>query len=369
MIHALSWTEVEEIAAAFEKLNPFDKELIGKSLLEITEPASKDGERISEQITALAISPKRYCLYNRVGQVVEHKESAIGMLMSPVDPAPGDDTSDASKHWHLEAWRVVGRFFDGKDANDYWLNRPSVRRLAISKPHTMTTLAAFNDGKPKIEQLRPFNFIMAATSLDGKTVAVVAPFERDPAKHAAAPWIRTDTAEPLEVPTPRFRTLRSFLDNYAGSFPAEFRLPDGSLPPRRSGVWGPSRVEGKLIRRHITDGKRHLATKEGLEWLDDPAHAFERDPGEIIAVDHQLGTIPTPNRWEITRAAIAAIGYEAVAMALKVAPDTVKDWARGRRRPAVAQLTRMEQIIIVLAEQSGLLWAGAVNPLDPLTNP
>ena len=51
---------------------------------------------------------------------------------------------------------------------------------------------------PKASQIRPFNFFIVSTcKVDGKDVAVVAPYERDPSKWCDLEWVRTDNGEIL----------------------------------------------------------------------------------------------------------------------------------------------------------------------------
>src|SRR5207249_781532 len=146
---------------------------------------------------------------------------------------------------------------------------------------------AFNNGRPRNEQIRPFNFYLAATATGTGsadklvTKAVVAPFERDPLKWQRLEWISTDTGRLLELGKPdengvnwRLRTVGDFLRDYASHTSPEWLDHDGRLCN--------GQTRGVLRRRAIRDGDRYLSTKESLTWGDDPALAFETPQPEAF---------------------------------------------------------------------------------------
>lgn len=352
---SLSRLEIEEIAAEFEKLNPFDKDLIGTSLLEIKNPISgRDGDRMIDEITALCISSKRYCLYDCEGNLVDWKESMLGMLLSPLDTAPGDDRRDASKDWFKQAWQVIEANFHHSNAGHRdWLSRPRVRRLAASTPATMKHLKTFNAGKPQEEQIHPFNFFITTTAIvrdeNGKPVqqSVVAPFERDPEKWNRLNWVFTLTGEPLIQDAPEFIgfvTVGKFLARYADHISPEWL--DSSGRPCNGGT------VGILTRRPIRDGERYLLTKESLTWGDDPQHAFERDRGGEFRGSDNSGSAVWRNWENAVRPAMKALGRKAVADALRISPDTVKAWIDGRW--AADDIAWVSRAVFYLAGSQGL---------------
>jgi len=56
-VHALSWSEVDEIIAHFRALNPYDRRAVPNSILKLEKENFRDGRRI--QLYALCISAKR----------------------------------------------------------------------------------------------------------------------------------------------------------------------------------------------------------------------------------------------------------------------------------------------------------------------
>lgn len=353
-LKTLSWRDVEEIAAEFTALNPYDKDLIGSSLLEIKEPCgSKDGTKVVAAVTALCISSKRYCLKDEFGALVDYKESMLGMLLSPLDKAPGDDRRDPSSDWFRQAWYVIeANFCDHNSGHRDWLKHPRVRRLSVSSPAVMRNLETFNRGRSRGEQIRPFNFFITGTIIvreGGRATlhAVVAPFERDPENWARLNWVSTRSGE-RNHPAAPFVTVEQFLARYAEHISAEWLDHDGR-PCNETTV-------GVLRRRPIRDGDHYLSTKESLTWGDDPQHAFDRDKGR----DFKAGEAGAWN--DVFRPALAIIGRRALADRLRTSPDTVKDWITGRRRPD--DPARVQEVAAGLAETLGLFTEDEIFALD-----
>lgn len=73
-VHALSYSEVENIAALFEPLNPFDPSLLPGSPLRVK--AAGEG---------LFISAKRYALSTLDGNFIDRKELILGMFLPPCE--------------------------------------------------------------------------------------------------------------------------------------------------------------------------------------------------------------------------------------------------------------------------------------------
>ena len=111
-VHALSYSEVEEVAALFEPLNPFDRALLPGSPL-----------RVKGASEGLFISAKRYALTGPDGNFLDRKESILGMLLPPCE------------NWIDEAWRTIEELWDGRRLSPRpWFNIPAVRQLAVTSP-------------------------------------------------------------------------------------------------------------------------------------------------------------------------------------------------------------------------------------------
>lgn len=59
-VRAISWTQVEQIAARFRSLNPYDKKAVPGSILKIEEDNFNPITKKQRQIWCVAISAKRY---------------------------------------------------------------------------------------------------------------------------------------------------------------------------------------------------------------------------------------------------------------------------------------------------------------------
>lgn len=357
-LKSLSWAEIQEIVVQFEALNPYDHALIPGSILEIKEVNYRDDAMV--EIEALTRSAKRYRLKHTDGSIADRKESILGMLLSPLDQAPGDDRRDASTGWIDNAWEVVEEIVERGSSDRAWLNRPAVRRLSVSSPKVMKNLSAFNRGKPREEQIRPFNFYLVATATStastGEVVtqSVVAPFERDPAKWARLEWARTDTGQGLVLGQPdengvawRLRTVGEFLKQFAEHTSPEWLDCEGRLCN--------SQTRGVLTRRPIRDGDRYLLTKESLTWVDDdPEHAFETpQPISFRDASRNAGTMRAPTEWtQIILPAIKALGAQEIANRLQLNYRTVKSWTSGQKRPV--NFGPVRQAAIGLAMDHGL---------------
>ena len=77
-----------------------------------------------------------------------------------------------------------------------WLDRLAISRLAISSPDDAPALRSLNKGKPYRDQVKPYNFMLAAhvARSDTRRVSIqsrfrlVAPFEPLASKWGDLPW-------------------------------------------------------------------------------------------------------------------------------------------------------------------------------------
>jgi hypothetical protein len=104
-IKALSWTDVEDIAARFKSLNCYDRTKVRGSILKIEKVNFDEGEQV--ELFGFATSAKRYVLYryDKKGNIliVDAKLHGLGYLYPPQDFVDGEPESD----WILQAWHWV----------------------------------------------------------------------------------------------------------------------------------------------------------------------------------------------------------------------------------------------------------------------
>jgi hypothetical protein len=197
-VHALSWQQVERIVERFRSLNPYDREAIPGSILQI-EKRNYDASGRQRQLYAYSISAKRYALATPTAdgslQIIELSEHGLGHLLNPLDPELGD------RDWFTPFWRARVTGTPGEHAE--WLERPAVSRMSASSPTVLRALEAYNTGKPYADQVKPFNFLLAA-----------APFSH-PAGYPADRFQLSAPYEPVHIggpPDPDSVKLRGYAD-------------------------------------------------------------------------------------------------------------------------------------------------------------
>ena len=118
-ILALSWEQVAEIVACFERLNPYDRAVGPGSILKIEDDNFDPVTEKQRQLWCLAISAKRYALFlrDRNGEpellrkgvnlpednADGWSEHGLGHLLNPTDPTSED------RGWIAQAWLGIVR--------------------------------------------------------------------------------------------------------------------------------------------------------------------------------------------------------------------------------------------------------------------
>ncbi len=183
-------------------------------------------------------------------------EHGLGHLLNPSDPT-GDDRS-----WIAHAWLgIVRRSLDLATAPLPIADRVAVGQITVSSPEVLKPLEAFNAGKPYAEQIKPFNFILSChvapfghpVGADPEHFHLVAPYETDPRKWLALPWIDQYSGKQYRISTTlatgtrqiaRVKSYGDVLEEY--EFHEEAKCADASGAP-----CGKQTV-GLLQRRHVT---------------------------------------------------------------------------------------------------------------------
>jgi len=309
-VRALSWEQVRNIAARFDRLNPYRSGVEHLLKIEDDNFVGNDPEAGGQrELRCFAISAKRYRL--RAGSelvsisdasdldaegedadeedsVVKRSEHGLGHLLSPTDPE--DDPRD----WIAEAWRWIPAEDLGGDVPDpEWLDLPAVSRTQVSTPGGMKAFAVLNKGMGYAERVKPFNFLLTCypdqtygRGEDDEPLRLVAPYERDPDKWIRAAWYDTHTGEKHRITTYgtgsqgaiRVRSYREVLADYRTHEEAKSVGPDG-LPCGR-------KTRGLL-------GRRRVAVDGWLIHVGKESNSIEaRMRGEVTREDDYL------NRYE-----------------------------------------------------------------------
>ncbi|MCW4463110.1 hypothetical protein OK349_15455 [Sphingomonas sp. BT-65] len=275
---------VIKIVDWFAALNPYD---FAGSILEIEEVNQSLETGEPEPLHCLAISSKRYALFNlgRDDRPILRKVSAhgLGHLLSPYQagetnagiPAPHPSVlGEGIAHWHCDLWyRIVSAALNGtldrlSFANDTVMRRAALSRYAATSPDLLRWFNPYNSTRAYRDQVKPFNFMLAmseAAQLNCEPVIgkrkrgrprkvakrrPVAPFDQDVAKAADHAFDR-DTG--LPVPVGHLKTYAETLAQYHLS--PESKFLNGNFVDR-----------GETLRRHVRATGVRLIGKESYDW-------------------------------------------------------------------------------------------------------
>lgn len=258
VIRALSWADVDAIVERFDALKPYDADAVPGHVLEVEkENFGVDGR---QQLWSYGISAKRYALYNlsHEGHPILRKwsEHGLGHLLNPTDP-DSDDRDWMHSIWEGIVREAYGLSYDWPE----WLSRPALTRITTSSPALMHPFRAMNAGKFYADQIKPFNFILAAhRDGDFRTAEnepprglLVHPYETNARKWETMDWIDRDSGRMYRVTTTEYETMSDTVTrvkSYADVL-TEYRYhPEWkSLPP--DGQRNAKQARGLLKRRPV----------------------------------------------------------------------------------------------------------------------
>jgi hypothetical protein len=260
-IYVLTWDEVDAIVARFAALNPYNREIVPGSVLEVEDENRDSATKRQRQLYAYSISAKRYALYtlDEGGEptIVKYSEHGLGYLLNPTDP----DRED--RDWIRELWMGIVREALGlPHVWPDWLDRPALSRITASSPAVMAPFVALKDGKGYADRIKPFNFLLAAHvrglgypgGVDPEHFQLIAPYESDPRDWRDLPWINrhSKAGKCYRITTrgvyggpgvARVMTYRDVLDRYRAHEEGKSARPNGR-PCQHDTV-------GLLQRRHV----------------------------------------------------------------------------------------------------------------------
>ena len=158
-LRILSWTEVQDIVDKFESLNPYDRQIVKKSILNLVDAnyVDPDAEKpLLRQLQGYSISAKRYALYEKSGdtdiKIVDPKAHGIGFLYPPKD-SPKKWKEDVAQ-WIYEMWDYIVRgVLRLRRRAPTWLDLPQMMRLTITTCNVLERLGDW-------EAARPYNFVL-----------------------------------------------------------------------------------------------------------------------------------------------------------------------------------------------------------------
>ena len=194
-VRALSWKEVDLICKRFQDLNPYNPKIV-QELLKIADcnyerSFDKDGKEIKgkqQQLYALAISSKRYCLFTE-REIIKPSEHALGLYFFPDKRerhTPSHFKAKNYPRWIVDAWEHI---LDFPQRNPNWFKYRSMRKLAITTPNVLKNLRSIDH-----EAARPYTFLISPVVSLSNTV-LVAPFCDKPSLWDDLEYVCVDTGE------------------------------------------------------------------------------------------------------------------------------------------------------------------------------
>lgn len=274
----------------FDALNPYSDD---KPLFKIEDQNwhAKDGKSLPgehEPLYAIAVSAKRYVLFNlQCGKPIIRKAVAhgLGHLRPPYREADAPASIPAPSlplpaigvdRWQYDVWyQIVMAELEGHpDQVDLspltGLDRPAASRYSASTPMLLHWFDAFNHGRPYVEQVKAFNFMLAFHVSkpryfeaiangkfgdeieDGGLPAVIAPYDDDSANAAGSCF---DRRNGNPVPISILATYREALSDYHLHSEAKFSN-------------GNTTDQGVTVRRHVEAIAIEYIGKEANRWED-----------------------------------------------------------------------------------------------------
>ncbi len=342
-VHALSYAQVDAIRAGLNRLSPYRRDAVPELLKLEPENGPPAGHPGAGPLHAVALSAKRYALYNPspAGPVIRKASNhGLGLYRRPfadLEPDVGQE-GRAWPAWAEEVWQRVIAEAEGRDPapEPDWFGLPAVSQIHVSSPHVLRPFAALNAGKSYADQVKPFNFGLLAhrdplcalpTELEGREVTPVAPYTGEPSEYLGLPWANRVDGRPLRVTTGRPRSGEVRVTTY-GDVVADYRLhPEHKSGDPRGGP-GVRGSVGVLPRLHVVATEvRHIGKESNrLEEVEN---------GELSAADEVYTEYRDPSaEWEhevLPR--LREMGAARVAELTGTPERTVRSWLREGRVP------------------------------------
>lgn len=302
-VRTLSLDQIKSIAAEFNRLNPYDTDLVQNILkIEDINYVDSNPNNQPQQLFGYAISSKRYALYTRTKKnisIVKASGHGLGYLFAPKEQNQSEEESDRDDdkvpEWVEEAWSWLLCKEEGLVPKRLdWLNLPAMMRMAMTSSNIMRT------NRP--EWLAPFNFFLfpVLSNLDGYPLGFdasnfkfITPFESDRKKWPTLKGInllgsggtyRIDMKPDGRQRNPFPESLRVILQQYLRHPEAKSLAPSGT--PCAWDTRGLLRRAAIFAGQIIPVGKetdRHWDQGEDPSLVDFKVHAFGPTAKKVVA--------------------------------------------------------------------------------------
>ncbi len=327
----------------FAGLNPYD---FGGSILKIEEVNFALQSKAAEPLYCLAISSKRYALFNLAadGSPIMRKVSAhgLGHLSAPYGEAdaladfPVPDRTvlrEGTLRWHCDLWHRIATAtlaaHPDRVARDYHpaLNDPAISRYAATSPNLLRWFKSFNAERPYRSQVKPFGFLHSlspAICLEAKVsfapaakgrrkkakaIKPIAPYDSDHRKSVAMAFDR-ETGNAVSAAS---------LSTYADA------LARYHISPESKFLNGDYCDSGMTQRRHIrVTGVRHIG-KESNDWERQAILGYDAE----AAPDYGLADKDRARLISNLAALVRSMGRSGAARALGISEGRLRTLSSG----------------------------------------
>jgi len=243
-VKALSWAEVDRLSEKFERLKPYDPDVVRTRILKI-EDVNFDSEG-QRQLFCYSISSKRYALFIKTAegiQIVKASGHSLGYLAAP---KPGFDEEKDAPVWIVEAWDwIVRKALNLPFIEPAWFDSPAMMRIVIRTPEVLKVLQERQRHLPYRDRTKCFNFISSPIILkpvgypddaDPSRFFLIAPLLPDLTDWYETEWVNVYDGKSYRLARPEneklpnqalAHTYRSMLLQYAKHAEAKSLGPDG----------------------------------------------------------------------------------------------------------------------------------------------
>ena len=335
-IRTLTLDQVKAIAKKFNKLNPYDRNLVREILkIEDINHVDSNPRKPYRQLFGYAVSAKRYTLFTESNKNVSIEKASghgLGYLLAPkernTDNDNADGESEETPQWVLEAWEyLIRKEFQYHVKKPDWLTLPAMMRMVMTSPNVL------KNRRP--DWLAPYNFFLfpILSGLEGYPVGFdranfqfITPSESDRRK-----WDRLKGINLLDgrtyqismVPDPKQRkvlpdSFQIVLNQYLGKLEFKSLAPDGqACKPETEGLLGRTRIVARSLIPVGKETDRHWEQGEDPSMLD-PKTQIYGSSGKLVVAD-SLET----KEW-------AKIGFRRLMRATNLTQKTIRSVLTGK---------------------------------------
>ncbi|MAG37263.1 MAG: hypothetical protein CL878_13600 [Dehalococcoidia bacterium] len=337
-VKALSWAEVQQLVDRFAALTPYDQAVVPGSILQLEDENYDTDTHERRQLYCLAISAKRYALYNldAAGRPVLRKwsEHGLGHLLNPEGPS-----DQPSKRWIKQVWEYLLAPFHGQTPEPLpWADLPALSRFTVSTPTLLKYFEGWNEGQAYADQIKPFNFVVLAhaASLGPNRQTLIAPYETDPKKWLDLDWtdVRTQTRHQITTGESFGGTTRVRVKTY-GDVVGLYRVhPETKFLGPEGEPCG--RTTSGLLRRQpvLTQGIIHIGKEANR--VEEVKVGLIQDPEAVYTF--------YVDAWDSIRRVLQAdLSTAQAAQLVGRSERTIRNWRVGQTQPRGPSLVEVIQ--------------------------